>query len=62
MKSLEIEIHDDDWEDFEWLPDDAWQAIPSLISINWSRVQISDPRWIMFVKLKYPWINWQDAV
>jgi hypothetical protein len=58
--SIEIEIHDDDWDDFDWLPDDAWHDLPSHISINWTRVQISDPRWIMYARLKFPWIDWQE--
>jgi hypothetical protein len=59
--TLEIEIHDDEWADFDWLPAAAYESVPSQISINWSRIQISDPGWILFVKLKCPWIDWSDA-
>jgi hypothetical protein len=23
---------------------------------------VHDPDWVLLLKLKYPWINWQDAV
>ena len=61
MTNLEIEIHDDEWADFDWLPSDAYETMGSTISINWTRIRISDPQWIMFATLKCPWINWQHA-
>jgi hypothetical protein len=61
MTHLEIEVHDDEWADFEWLPDDAWIAVGSTISINWTRIRISDPVWQTFVRLKYPWIDWWEV-
>jgi hypothetical protein len=62
MTHLEIEVHDDEWEEFVWLPDDSYETMGSTISINWTRIRITDPRWILFVRLKYPWIDWLDVV
>lgn len=58
MTHLEIEVHDDDWTEWAWLPDDAWQEVGSTIGVNWIRIRITDPRWIMFATLKYPEIDW----
>lgn len=58
---LEIEIHDDEWAEFAWLPHDAYECMGSTISINWTRIRVTDPKWIMFARLKYPGIDWLDA-
>lgn len=62
MPYLEFEVHDDEWDDFDWLPDNAYETIGSTISINWTRVRISDPMWITYVRLKYPWIDLYDQI
>lgn len=62
MMHLEIEVHDDDWQDFEWLPCAAWTEVGSTIGLHWTRIRITDPQWITFIRLKYPWTDWWDVV
>lgn len=62
MMHLEIEVHDDEWADFEWLPSDAYECVGSTIGINWNRIRITDPVWMTFARLKYPEIAWSHAV
>lgn len=59
--TLEIEVHDDEWLDWAWLPESAYHCRDSQISIHWSRLCIHDPVWITFVRLRYPWIDSLDA-
>lgn len=61
MIHVEIEVHDDEWEEFECVPDSAWQALPSKISIHYTRMKITDPVWITYFALRYPWTTQQDA-
>lgn len=60
--TVEIEIHDDEWHEWSWLPDEAWQDVGSTISINWTRIRITDPQWIVFATLRCPQLILSDAV
>ena len=62
MKPLEVEIHEDDWDEFDWLIEQGITVVPSTLGINYTRVRISDPAVITYFHLKYPWINWLDVV
>jgi hypothetical protein len=63
MMSLTIEVHDDDWPGFlDQVPETSYGCYGSGISLNYTRVVVHDPDWVLLLKLKYPWINWQDAV
>ena len=54
-----IEVHDDDWEQFiDALPLEAITFEPSQVGLEYTRVAVSDPKWITWFRLKYPWINY----
>lgn len=46
---IEIEIHDD--EPRPDLPDDAYEVLDSCIGVHWTRIRITDPRWITWYQL-----------